>query len=338
MVAQGSICFAWILQCAAFAAQSLAVQASSHYEVLGISRAASLREVQQAYRQAALLEHPDKSNRPDAASRFLRVAEAFEVLRQSESRHSYDQELVRGSGERSRSWGTSTHASTHVDPYELFKDQVGDVYQHWQPGYRVEGDILLNHERSHIVLFPNGSSEVHESKDSGMHRFMKVGVGWCLFDHEPGMMAREGLDELECRQKCVDMYPTCEAYAYESQRSREGSESDRSSSGSCELYQRENLPRRVVASDGTRQVLCYQQDDAAFDAFSSVFRSEITVTKPDGTQSGVTRVMFCQQQRPTTSAIGTAVGSAGSLGGTGWWMATKQLLLGRLWADSQKEL
>lgn len=289
-------------------------QALDHYQVLGINQSATLREVQRAYRRAALLEHPDKSLRPDSEDRFRRVAEAFEVLGNPELRSQYDEGKL-FQHDAGRDGGHGPFSS--VDPYELFRDQVGDVYQHWQPGYRVEGDILRNHERIRIHLHPDGSSDVLESEDSGMHRFLKLGAGWCLFDHDPAMMFQEGLGELECRQKCVEMQPSCEAYAFEQ------------GSGACEVYKREDPPKSVAAVDGTPKVGCYQQDDDAFDVDSSAFKSVITITKPDGSQSGITRVMFCHKQQRQKHALGhtseastsRAAEKAGANIPDSWWSA-----------------
>eukprot|EP00930_Biecheleria_cincta_P071242 TRINITY_DN58758_c0_g1_i1.p1 TRINITY_DN58758_c0_g1~~TRINITY_DN58758_c0_g1_i1.p1 ORF type:complete len:347 (+),score=47.79 TRINITY_DN58758_c0_g1_i1:84-1124(+) len=262
--------------------------ALDHYQVLGISHSATLREVQRAYRRAALLEHPDKSSRPDSEDRFRRVAEAFEVLGNPELRSLYDEGKLFQHDAVGDEW---QRPFSSVDPYQLFRDQVGDVYQHWQPGYRVEGDILRNHERIRIHLHPDGSSDVRESEDSGMHRFRTFGAGWCLFDYDPPMMFQEGMGELECRQKCVEMHPSCEGYAFEQ------------GSGACEVYKREDPPSPVAATDGTPKVVCYQQDDGAFDVDSSAFKSVITITKPDGTQSGFTRVMFCHTQQRQKHAL-----------------------------------
>jgi len=51
------------------------------YEVLGISRDATQRQVKQAYRRLALKFHPDHNpGRPEAAERFKQVQVAYENL------------------------------------------------------------------------------------------------------------------------------------------------------------------------------------------------------------------------------------------------------------------
>jgi molecular chaperone DnaJ len=68
----------------------------THYEVLGITTAASDREIKAAYRRLALRLHPDVN--PDdpvgAQAKFTRCNLAYETLSDAPRRRAYDRELA----------------------------------------------------------------------------------------------------------------------------------------------------------------------------------------------------------------------------------------------------
>jgi molecular chaperone DnaJ len=66
------------------------VSKRDYYEVLGIGRGASDAEIKKAFRSLARELHPDVNDSPDAEERFREVAEAYEVLSNSERRELYD--------------------------------------------------------------------------------------------------------------------------------------------------------------------------------------------------------------------------------------------------------
>jgi len=61
-----------------------------YYELLGVPRGASDQDIKSAFRKLARELHPDVSEAPDAEERFREVAEAYQVLSNSESRELYD--------------------------------------------------------------------------------------------------------------------------------------------------------------------------------------------------------------------------------------------------------
>lgn len=62
-----------------------------YYEVLGVARTASAKEIAEAYRKLALKYHPDRNpDDPEAVARFKEASEAFEVLNDTQRRELYD--------------------------------------------------------------------------------------------------------------------------------------------------------------------------------------------------------------------------------------------------------
>ena len=68
----------------------MATARRDYYEVLGVSRAASEREIKSSFRRLARELHPDVSNHPESEERFREAAEAYEVLSKAETRELYD--------------------------------------------------------------------------------------------------------------------------------------------------------------------------------------------------------------------------------------------------------
>ena len=68
----------------------MATTERDYYEILGIGRGASERDVKRAFRRLARELHPDVSDEPGAEEQFREVVEAYEVLSKSETRELYD--------------------------------------------------------------------------------------------------------------------------------------------------------------------------------------------------------------------------------------------------------
>ena len=62
----------------------------NYYDLLGVSKNASLDEIKKAYRQLAMKWHPDRNKDPEAENHFKRINEAYAVLSNPEKRQAYD--------------------------------------------------------------------------------------------------------------------------------------------------------------------------------------------------------------------------------------------------------
>ena len=94
-----------------------------YYEVLGVKRDASDREIASAYRKLAVKFHPD-SNPGDAETveKFKEAAEAYEILSDAEKRARYDQFGHAGTDQYAH------HFDTPEDIFEAFGDIFSEMF------------------------------------------------------------------------------------------------------------------------------------------------------------------------------------------------------------------
>jgi len=60
------------------------------YQILGLSNSDDTTTIKKAYRELARIYHPDKNNHVDAGTMFAKISHAYDLLKEDESRHSYD--------------------------------------------------------------------------------------------------------------------------------------------------------------------------------------------------------------------------------------------------------
>ena len=89
-----------------------------YYEVLGVSKTATLDEIKKAYRKLAMANHPDRNPGDKAAEeRFKEATEAYEILSDDKKRQAYDQfgfQGVDGAG------GAGNYSNTYRDFSDIF--------------------------------------------------------------------------------------------------------------------------------------------------------------------------------------------------------------------------
>lgn len=119
-----------------------------YYDILGVSKSASVDEIKKAYRKLALEWHPDKNKSAGANEKFKEINEAYAVVSDSKKRETYDQfghaafSREAGSGfagqqgpfgagqgpftyTYSTGGGGSPFGSDFIDPFEIFEQFFG---------------------------------------------------------------------------------------------------------------------------------------------------------------------------------------------------------------------
>ena len=93
-----------------------------YYEILGVSKSATAKEIKKAYRSLAVKYHPDKNpDNPTAEEKFKEAAEAYDVLSSAEKKQRYDQFGHAGMG------GSAGGPGGGMNMDDIFS-QFGDIF------------------------------------------------------------------------------------------------------------------------------------------------------------------------------------------------------------------
>lgn len=132
-----------------------------YYDVLGVPRNASQKDIKKAYYQLAKKYHPDTNKGdPEAQKKFQEVSEAYEVLSDEGKRQQYDSwGSTSGFAGGGNSTGTGPQWSAEgfhstIDPEELFRKIFGDLggrtgfsdfdFSESQYGFGGAQEVILN--------------------------------------------------------------------------------------------------------------------------------------------------------------------------------------------------
>lgn len=112
-----------------------------YYELLGVKKNASDREIKKAFRKLSLKYHPDKNKDANAENIFREIAEAYTVLSDPEKRKKYDQFGHQGfeGGEHGQGFGGGH--DFHFD--------MNDFFKHFDEAFHQHGSHHRAHHEAH---------------------------------------------------------------------------------------------------------------------------------------------------------------------------------------------
>uniref|UniRef100_A0A3B5AU21 DnaJ homolog subfamily C member 10 n=1 Tax=Stegastes partitus TaxID=144197 RepID=A0A3B5AU21_9TELE len=172
-----------------------------YYDLLGVSREATTREIRQAFKKLALTMHPDKNpGDPSAHEKFLEVNRAYEVLKDEDLRKKYDKYGEKG-----------------------LDEQQGGGYESWN-FYRY--DFGIYDDDLEIITLDSGDFEA--AVNSGEIWFVNFYFPRCSHCHQLAPTWREFAKEMDgvirigavncgdnnhlCRRKGINSYPSLYIY------------------------------------------------------------------------------------------------------------------------------
>lgn len=85
-----------------------------YYKILNLNPEADLKEIRKSYKRLALIWHPDRNSAPEAEDKFKEIAEAYEVLSDSNKKKKYDS-------------GFKFTTDDFKSPFEIFHDLFPEI-------------------------------------------------------------------------------------------------------------------------------------------------------------------------------------------------------------------
>lgn len=119
------------------------------YELLGVPRDADDAQIKKAFRKLARELHPDVNNEPDAEERFKEIAEAYEILSDSDRRATYDRygyDGLRGGGYQPTDFGAFGGLGDILDAFFGGAAGGGGIFGGGRRGPAQGGDVAAEVE------------------------------------------------------------------------------------------------------------------------------------------------------------------------------------------------
>ncbi|XP_031722558.1 dnaJ homolog subfamily B member 9a isoform X2 [Anarrhichthys ocellatus] len=140
-----------------------------YYDILGVPRDATERQIKKAFHKLAMKHHPDKNKNPDAEVRFREIAEAYETLSDETKRREYDQ-----FGDTSAYFSGETPGRHRQGAHQPFSFNFNDIFKDFDSSSQ-------NRHARHQRHF-NEHSRSHKETNGRHKRHFQRGFGAGVFD------------------------------------------------------------------------------------------------------------------------------------------------------------
>jgi DnaJ family protein C protein 10 len=100
--------------------QILGEENEDFYKLLGVPRDANIKEIRKAFKNLAVKLHPDKNqDDPEADQKFIKIAKAYEILKDPDTRKHYDIHGDSGSSDKKPQYHSYTY---YRDQFGIYDD------------------------------------------------------------------------------------------------------------------------------------------------------------------------------------------------------------------------
>lgn len=185
---------------------TVVLSGTDFYELLGVHRSASAKEIRKAFKKLAISAHPDKNTGdPEAHDKFIRINRAYEVLKDEELRKIYDKHGEEGLSE-------DKNRGRHYESWQWYQQNFG-IYD--------DDPEIITLSKSDFEMSVEGTDDVW---------FINFYSPHCSHCHELAPTWREMARELEgvirvgavnceddwqlCRMQGIQSYPSLVMYKH----------------------------------------------------------------------------------------------------------------------------
>lgn len=131
-------------------------QSMDYYEILGCDPNADIAEIKKCYQKLALKYHPDKDRTNETNDMYLKIDEAWKVLRDPEKRRIYDAEIYESKiNEQSNTFAelnTRTDFSENEAGVLLYPCRCGDFYEIDKSDIENEKEFIIECNQCSLVV------------------------------------------------------------------------------------------------------------------------------------------------------------------------------------------
>ena len=172
------------------------------YRTLGVEPSASMEQIRLAYRQRAMMWHPDRNGRPDAGEKFKLIRFAYDILRDPSRRAEYDRRAA------SSAEGSSS-APPRADQHERRAASAPDVRRRVHITLQEQlrgGSVELQVSRTADCATCAGSGVSRKTASCdvcGGDGYMRPSLGWFPSFFTTRVVCRECQGKGVTQPKCI---------------------------------------------------------------------------------------------------------------------------------------
>ncbi|XP_041650637.1 dnaJ homolog subfamily B member 9a [Cheilinus undulatus] len=153
-----------------------------YYDILGVPKDATERQIKKAFHKLAMKYHPDKNRSPDAELKFREIAEAYETLSDESKRRQYDQ-----FGDNSAYFSGESQGKHKQGPHQPFTFNFDDIFK----DFDIQSLNRHARHRRHFEEHFRSHKESHSRHKRHFQGGFGAGVFEDLFDEAERMFTFE---------------------------------------------------------------------------------------------------------------------------------------------------